>query len=341
VTGGGRDLALPDPQTLAVMEAQALCARLETWADGVHDLAVLDRARAWANAMEAFLGPKQAEGPAQRAARILESRIGQLLGRAVQGRPGKGRKVTRELPFPKPRASEFRLLFEHRKVWFSLLPLSRARALRLIRNKQAAQREAPSRPEGAPTCDLRKGDFRKVLADIPDASVDIVLTDPPYPAEFLPLWSDLAVFSKRVLKPDGLLVAMSGQTHLPEVFRRLGEYLTYRWTIAYLATGQATTVHGRRVHSMWKPVLVYGNRTRRLYDVARSGAVEKHYHDWGQSESGMSELLRLVADPGQLICDPFLGGGTTAIVAREYGCPFIGAEVEKDAYETARRRLAA
>ena len=335
-----KSLALPEPRSLAISQAHDLCARIEKWAEDVSDIPELDRARAWANAIEVFLGPKQAEGPAQRAARLLEARIGDLLGPAEIGRP-RGEKVLRKVPFSKTSANEFRLLSTYKSLWYEDLPLSRARVLRLIRDKQAAEREKPERPAGATDCDIRHGDFRTVLADVPDGSIDVVLTDPPYPGEFLPLWSDLAIFAKRVLKPDGLLVAMSGQTHLPEVFKRLGEHLRYRWTIAYIATGHATTIHGRRVHSMWKPVLVYGARTRRLYDVARSGAVEKRYHDWGQSESGMAELLRLVADPGQSVCDPFLGGGTTAVVALKHGCPFIGAELDKDVYATAKRRLAA
>ena len=187
--------------------------------------------------------------------------------------------------------------------------------------------------------DIRLGDFREVLADIPDGSVDLILTDPPYPAEFLPLWSDLAVFARRVLSPSGMLAAMSGQTHLPEVYRRLGEHLTYRWTMAYLMSGAANVVHARRVSTMWKPVLIYGASDHRLHDVATSKAADKEYHGWGQSESGMYDLLSLLADPGALVCDPFLGGGTTGVVATAYGCHFIGAELEADVYRTAAARL--
>jgi site-specific DNA-methyltransferase (adenine-specific) len=170
--------------------------------------------------------------------------------------------------------------------------------------------------------------------------VDVVLTDPPYPAEFLPLWGDLGAFAKRVLKPDGMLVAMSGQTHLPEVVDLLGEHLPYRWTIAYLMSGGANVVHQRKVSTMWKPVLVYGGTVRRLTDVVRSDAPDKLHHGWGHSESGMAELLRLVADPGQLICDPFTGGGTTAVVAMAAGCSFIGAEHDPEVYQRALARLA-
>jgi DNA modification methylase len=133
---------------------------------------------------------------------------------------------------------------------------------------------------------------------------------------------------------------MSGQTHLPAVFELLGKHLPYHWTIAYLMGGAANVVHARNVQTMWKPVLVYGSSTRRLHDVARSDKADKAHHGWGQSEVGMAALLRLVADPGQVICDPFLGGGTTAVVALAYGCSFIGAEVDRDAYEKSLVRVA-
>ncbi len=200
-------------------------------------------------------------------------------------------------------------------------------------------RPEPERPI-ALLCDLRLGDFRDVLTDIPDESIDLILTDPPYPAEFLPLWTDLAVLAKRVLAPHGVLAAMSGQTHLPEVYRRLGEHLPYRWTMAYLMSGTANVVHARRVSTMWKPVLVYGSSVRRLHDVATSKAADKDYHGWGQSESGMYDLIGLLTDPGATVLDPFVGGGTTAVVAAAHGCHFIGAEVDPEVHATAVRRVA-
>lgn len=220
-------------------------------------------------------------------------------------------------------------------------PITLGRLERIARNHAAANRPKMPPPTQPPDCDIRLGDFREVLGDVADASVDVVLTDPPYPAEYLPLWDDLGAFAARVLKPDGLLVAMSGQLHLPEVYARLSEHLTYRWTIAYVATGHATVVHARRIHSMWKPVVVYGSTKRRLYDVAKSDFAEKRDHEWGQSESGFADLLRLVADPGAVICDPFLGGGTTAVVALRAGCSFVGAELDEHHYRTSLQRVAA
>jgi hypothetical protein len=75
--------------------------------------------------------------------------------------------------------------------------------------------------------DLRLGDFREKLNDIKDNSIDLILTDPPYPGEFLPLYEDLGVFAKRVLKDGGFLVSYAGHIHLPKVMENLGKSLNY------------------------------------------------------------------------------------------------------------------
>lgn len=213
------------------------------------------------------------------------------------------------------------------------------RAERVIRDEVARAHVASTTHTPPAHCDLRLGDFREVLASLPDASVDIILTDPPYPGEYLPLWSDMAALAVRVLKPTGMLAAMSGQTYLPEVMQRLGEHLQYRWTMSYLMGGAANVVHARRVSTQWKPILVYGASDQRFHDVVRSDAGDKEHHHWGQSESGMAQLVRQLAQPGQLICDPFTGAGTTAVVALEYGCSFVGAEIDEQHYRTALARV--
>lgn len=329
-------LALPDPTTATVAAMHDGCRRVEAWMADVDNVSVLDEARHWLAAVERYLEAKDAQGPAQTTARLLEARIGDI---DVRRPPGPGSSSAKD-ELSRNERYEFRRMAERREVWEDKLPLSRKRVMRLIRDDDADLRPIVDRPVDL-TNEIRLGDFRNVLADIPDGSVDLILTDPPYPAEFLPLWSDLAVLAKRVLAPHGVLAAMSGQTHLPDVYRRLGEHLTYRWTMAYLMTGAANVVHARRVSTMWKPVLVYGSSDRRLHDVATSKAADKDYHGWGQSESGMYDLLRLLADPGALVLDPFVGGGTTAVVAAAHGCHFIGAELDPDVHARATRRLAA
>ena len=51
-------------------------------------------------------------------------------------------------------------------------------------------------------------------------------------------------------------------------------------------------------------------------------------------EGAFRDLLGKFAGPGMLVCDPFVGGGTTAVVARELGCSFIGCDIDADCVAT-------
>ncbi len=74
----------------------------------------------------------------------------------------------------------------------------------------------------------------EICADIEADSVDFIITDPPYPKEFLPLYGDLAKFGARVLKPGGLLIVMCGQSWLPQIMWDMSAEIDYLWTVTYL-----------------------------------------------------------------------------------------------------------
>ena len=205
------------------------------------------------------------------------------------------------------------------------------RQLKDVIRKASARERVAEVPEGE---DFRVvvGDFR--TAEIADESVDWIITDPPYPAEFLPLYGDLSAFAARVLRPGGSLVAMVGQSYLPAIVAALGECLTYQWTLSYLTPGgQAVQLWDRKVNTFWKPLLWYvkGEYTGKwIGDVAKSNVNDndKRFHGWGQSESGMADIIERFTDVGELILDPFGGGMTTGIVAQALGRRFIGIEID-------------
>ena len=55
----------------------------------------------------------------------------------------------------------------------------------------------------------------------------------------------------------------------------------------------------------------------------------------------MQALVRDYSRPGDLVCDPFVGSGTTAVAALSEGRRFIGAEAMPEHHAIATRRLAA
>jgi 16S rRNA G966 N2-methylase RsmD len=182
--------------------------------------------------------------------------------------------------------------------------------------------------------DIRRGDFREVLADLPDHSVDIILTDPPYPQEYLPLWDDLGAFAARVLKPTGVLLAYSGQLHLPQVIAMLTKHLRWWWMCAIRHTGASGYIvaGGRRIINQWKPLLVftpYGAPPLNVHfcDLIEGGGRQKELHNWEQSTEEAVRILQTFGSPGALVVDPFAGSGSFGRAALQAGMRFIGAEI--------------
>jgi 16S rRNA G966 N2-methylase RsmD len=171
---------------------------------------------------------------------------------------------------------------------------------------------------------------------------DFIVTDPPYPKEYLPLWGVLAMRANEWLKEGGLLIAMSGQSYLDEIYKLLSEHLTYYWTASYLTPGQPTPLRQVNVNTTWKPLLIYrkGLYKGKIFgDVFKSDGNDKENHKWGQSESGMFDIISKMCLPGQSILDPFCGAGTTGVAALKHGCYFDGLEIELENVNISKARL--
>jgi len=190
------------------------------------------------------------------------------------------------------------------------------------------------------------GDMSTALAAIPAGSVDAILTDPPYPREFLPLYRELARHAARVLRPGGSCLVLVGQSYLPEILAALAGNLTYQWVVAHLTPGgQAAQLWDRRVNTFWKPLLWF---IRGKYegpwigDVTKSAPNDndKRFHGWGQSESGMADIIERFTKPGDTVLDPFCGAGTTGVAALARGRRFVGVDIDDRCVTTACARLA-
>ncbi len=189
------------------------------------------------------------------------------------------------------------------------------------------------------------GDLREMWRDMDAESVDYIITDPPYSREYLPLYEALAEASAHLLKPGGSAIVMVGQSYLPEIIVAMCRHLRYHWTLAYLTPGgQSAQLWQRKVNTFWKPLLWFVKGDYEgdwIGDVARSNVNDndKRFHEWGQSESGMADIIDRFTYPGDLICDPFCGGGVTGVVALSMDRRFIGVDIDAEAIETTRRRI--
>lgn len=203
----------------------------------------------------------------------------------------------------------------------------------------------PLRPEDpAFGLELRLGGVGDAYHDLPGDSVDLILTDPPYPHEFLPAWSDLGALAQRVLKPGRLLVAYCGHRWLDECFDRLrNEGLRYAWLGGLFFGGSGPSVHDRHMFSAWRPILMMSKGEwiphRWAKDAWFGEGAEKDLHPWQQSLGTFLELVESFTDAGDLVVDPFLGSGTTAVAAVRLSRRFVGGDIAPGTLQAARERL--
>ena len=216
-----------------------------------------------------------------------------------------------------------------------------------MRREEKAERKAYTLKKELPVemCRLLSADIRGGLPEVEDESVDYIITDPPYPKEYIPLYGDLSRLAARVLKPGGSLIVMTGQSYLPEVMAQLSSGMTYHWIMSYLTPGgQSPQLFHKRLNTFWKPVLWYVKGTYSgdyIGDVLKSPTNnnDKRYHEWGQSLGGMVDILERFTNPGDVILDPFLGGGTTGVAAVSMGRRFIGVDIEQGNISTSEKRI--
>lgn len=217
-------------------------------------------------------------------------------------------------------------------------------AVRELRNEKAARKVKAAKDE---LIEVRLGDFVELSKDIEPGSVDVIITDPPYPHEFIECWSHLSEVASRVLKPYGLCIAYTGKLHLDQCMARLGEHLSFYWQIVFMQTVMPT-IHPRKVNTKYKPILVFQNvpeggkvrpHDRYFIDVIDGERVEKESHEWQQSADGVEKLFDVFTNVGDLVFEPFSGGGTTAFVAKQMNRRCIACEIDKKAYDGSVARV--
>jgi DNA modification methylase len=185
---------------------------------------------------------------------------------------------------------------------------------------------------------------------LPDGSVDLIFTDPLYERKDDYEW--LASVASRVLKPEGaLLVWSNGRWHY-EHSKWLESYgMTYRWGFSVVHRHGKAPLRGKII-----------SRTNRLlwFDISGSSKMVSYLPDGFLSKPWMKRgkgqkvkqhqfiknptytrmAIRAFSNQDELVFDPFCGGGTIPACCVEMGRNFIAFEIDSDAVEIARKKLA-
>jgi 16S rRNA G966 N2-methylase RsmD len=194
---------------------------------------------------------------------------------------------------------------------------------------------------------LLQGDLIEKGKEIPDNSIDLILTDPPYNEASLPLYKDLGELAARVLKPGGSLVSIIGHYALIRSAKLIEESgLKYIHIMAIIHSGGSSMLYPYHTRVKWKPMLWYvkgtvPNTTTIIEDVIDSKPPDKSLHKWAQSPIEAERVIEgLTVGENQIVLDPFMGAGTFGIAALKLKRKFIGIEIDPDSFKIAEANIA-
>jgi site-specific DNA-methyltransferase (adenine-specific) len=212
---------------------------------------------------------------------------------------------------------------------------------------------------------LIEGDCMEILPTFPDASVDLILTDPPY---FLPVESYVGVrgdgYAKRTLADTSIL-----KGYFKGLFEECGRILKNNGTFYIFCDAQSYPIfyevmypycqHVRLI--IWDKILSYNGFTwRHQHELIAWGEREKteristgdgdiikqrgvlQENRNHPAEKPILLLCKLIAKstkPHDIILDPFVGSGSTCVAALKLERHFLGIELESTYFQIAKERI--
>lgn len=179
-----------------------------------------------------------------------------------------------------------------------------------------------------------------------DNSVDMIFTDPPYARKTLYTYEWLATEAARVLKPGGFVLAMCGGNYQGPIHRWfMNAGLECFFDIAVIME------NGRASAYLWhigvnvraKFIIAYskGKGKLRVQGMQNmyTGRRDKRFHEWGQDVDHARYFIDHMSKPGDLVLDPFIGGGTTAEACELLGRRHLSFDINPIALATTQARV--
>ena len=186
------------------------------------------------------------------------------------------------------------------------------------------------------------------LKSIDDESIDYIVTDPPYNVgkdvwDFgvLDLLDNCAKECARVLKKEGIMYWFVPTRHLLKIGFLISQYIPYRWSFIWNTPNNMLT--GDVGFSKYTAILIFSNAKsihRNMQDLKSiNWKPNKNGHPTPKPEVLIRYIVDKISKEEDLILDPFMGSGTTAIVCKQLNRKYIGFEINPEYILMANKRL--
>ena len=214
---------------------------------------------------------------------------------------------------------------------------------------------------------LYLGDCRDVLPTL--GKVDHIITDPPYserthaghdsgardgadgaardalgygalsPEQAQQL---AAIFTNAT---DGWIAWMTDHSLAPTIqaeLERIGRYVFA--PLPFHHPGRSVRLSGDGPSSWTDWIIVARTAAQHRWGTLPGGYVAgPGWNDKQRMGGKPTRLMQLLVNdysrPGELVCDPFMGAGTTGVACAREGRRFVGIEIDQDAFDIACRRI--
>lgn len=187
-----------------------------------------------------------------------------------------------------------------------------------------------------------QGDSRELSKSIPDESVDMIFTDPVYQNFDDYKW--LAETGLRILKPEGWLVAFYYTGDLPMIAEAM-QAMKFQWQIIWHRNNEMKFRYAPTGKSIYVPAMVYAKQDKPHrhnfgFDLLSLPVFAEHSnHKWSKPTKLIGYYLEVFTKAGDLVYEPFAGGGAIPAVCKMFERNFIASEILHETATLAHERV--
>jgi site-specific DNA-methyltransferase (adenine-specific) len=215
---------------------------------------------------------------------------------------------------------------------------------------------------------LMLGDCLERMKEIPDGSVDLILTDPPYNIaknnNFQTMgragidfgeWdkgADLFSYISevfRVLDKNGSFIVFNDWKNLGDIAKHAESLGFITKDMLRLEKSNPMPRNRDRRYitdyecAIWftmpKARWVFNRQDDKYQRPKFVHSIDKGFHPTQKSLSLMEQLIKIHSVEGGVVLDCFIGSGTTGVAAKNLGRKFIGIEMDETYFEIAKQRI--